>query len=59
MFKAEKRLTVNGFLAAFEGEEMTDAEAERRGINTAAPAPAKKPAAVKNQRQRKPRRSNK
>lgn len=47
MFKAEKRLTVNGFLAAFEGEEMTDAEAERRGINTAAPAPAKKPAAVK------------
>lgn len=47
MFKAGKRITVNGFLAAFEGEEMTDAEAERRGISTAAPAPVKKPAAAK------------
>lgn len=32
MFTSEERITINGRLAAFEGETMSDEEAEARGI---------------------------
>lgn len=32
MFKADERITINGFLAAYEGEEMSEEEAQARGI---------------------------
>lgn len=47
MFVAKERITVNGRLAAFAGEAMTDEEAEARGITEHLAAGEKAPKAKK------------
>lgn len=39
MFKSETRVVRNGRLVAFEGEEMTDEEAAKRGLLNPAEEP--------------------
>lgn len=47
MYRSETRVIRDGHLVAFEGEEMTDEEAARRGLLTPAkeekPKPRRKP----------------
>lgn len=45
MFKSETRVIRDGRLVAFEGEEMTDEEAARRGLlkSEEKPKPRRKP----------------